>query len=443
MRNTINHIRDYETGIEFTSDELLSKYYNDPREKSKVRRELYKATKNDEKKQLVCSICNEALKLCGGINTKQKLHFRHYQDNKDCPIKTSENKNQKEIDTIRYNGAKESKRHLELKNFIYNCLVKDERFKEPAMERVVKILNDKKSWRRPDISAIFKDKKIVFEVQLQTTYLNVIVEREEDYKFEKTYIMWFFDSTNMEKFRFSEEDIFYANKSNAFIITNETMKLSLEKNKFLFECCYKQPYLNDNLIEEKWESNVISFDDLNFDNINYKVYYYDFDKEVKKLQEKVKIEKKNNKLIELNFEKDIIKKSFIKLAQCNMNSYKIFEDNLKPLLVKFNVLNNSKIIRTIFILHSIREKKVYGWKNKSLIWALNNFFHHNKEYTFLIISMITKSNLWDFILKEDRNDSFKNKVNNWKLRDKNIDNKKYNALFVSLFPELTSENRNK
>jgi competence CoiA-like predicted nuclease len=81
------------------------------------------------------------------------------------------------------------------------------------MEKVVKILKEKKSWRRPDVSAVFKNTKMVFEVQLQTTYLNVIVDREEDYKSEDTYIMWFFDSENIEKFRFSEEDIFYANKS--------------------------------------------------------------------------------------------------------------------------------------------------------------------------------------------------------------------------------------
>lgn len=420
MKYTINYIRDYQTGIEFTSNNLLLKYDNDHRERSVIRRELYKATKDNEEKQLVCSICNHSLKLSGGIGTKQKLHFRHYQDHIGCPITTSENKTQKEIDAIRYNGAKESERHLKLKQFIYNQLIRDNRFQQSAMEKVVKILKEKKSWRRPDVSSIFENKKIVFEVQLQTTYLNVIVDREEDYKSEKTYIMWFFDN-NVNEFRFSEEDIFYANKSNAFVITNETMIESFRQNKFLFECCYKIPFIKNNRIYEKWESEIISFYDLKFDKNNYKVYYYDFDRERNKLEQQNRI-----------------RSSLIKIERFNnIDDWKILENDLKPLFKKYNVIDNHKVIRTIIILYSIKKQKLYGWETHTLIWALNDLFESHIEYFHLIIKMIDENKLGDKIREQDRNKTFAKKANPWReKRNKNIEENKYNNLFITLFPEL-------
>jgi hypothetical protein len=429
MKNSkIQYVRDFKTGLEFKSNDLLLKYENDPRERTQIRRELYGATKEGNEKTLVCSVCNQSLGLYGGKGkTKQILHFRHYQDSSDCPIKTSENLSQKEIDCIRYNGAKESERHKQLKEFIYNRLLQDDRFKESAMEKVVKILNEKKSWRKPDVSAVFEDKKIVFEIQLQTTFLNVIVDRENDYKNEQTYIMWFFDNSNMEKFRFSEEDIFYANNSNAFVITDKTIELSLQENKFLFECCYKKQYIKENMIIEKWENEIISFDDLKFDIINYKVHYHNFDEAKERLKEEL--------------DKSHIENSLMLLEQCDIDEYQIFQNALRTLFEKYGAINkknliSSKVIRTIFILYSVKKQKVYGWDNKDIIWALNNFFHHHEEYSFLVMRIIIANNLGDDLIVEDKNKSFKTKVDQWKKRDKNKDETKYNGLFIELFPEL-------
>lgn len=436
--SSIQYIRDYKSGIEYKSNELLSKYENNPRERSEIRRELYEVTKEGKEKTLVCSVCNQSLRLCGGKGkTKQILHFRHYQDSSDCPIKTSENLSQKEIDCIRYNGAKESERHKQLKEFIYKRLVQDIRFEEPEMEKVVKILNEKKSWRKPDVSAIFENKKIVFEIQLQTTFLNIIVDRENDYKNEQTYIMWFFDNSNMEKFRFSEEDIFYANNSNAFVITDKTIELSLQENKFLFECCYKKPYIEKNSIVEKWANEIISFDDLNFDSVNYKVYYYDFNEEKKRLNIEL------NKPIDCYCKEDI-ENSLKLLKQCDVYEYQNFQKSLSLLFKKYNAITKNKqlhseIIRTIFILYSIKQKQVFGWDNKEIIWALNNFFNHHQQYSFLVIRMIKELNLRAWILEKDVKKTFVKKAQEWNRRDETKDEHKFDKLFIELFPELGNE----
>jgi len=313
------------------------------------------------------------------------------------------------------------------------------------MEKIVKIFNEKKSWRRPDVSAIFQDKSIVFEIQLQTTFLNVIVDREDDYKKEKIYIMWFFDNTNMKKFRFSEEDIFYANKSNAFVITNETMQQSAKEDKFIFECCYKAPYILGDKILERWENKLITFDDLKFNDINYKVYYYEFDKEKEELEKKIKQNKKEmlvpikpyNALQRLVYPtRTEIESS---LGELENNNYEAFQNLLSPLFLKHSALNNSKVQSTIYMLYSVKKQNVFGWKNDNLIWALNNFFNHHNEYGWLIIRMIIVNNLWQELEKKDTNKTFKDKVKHWKDRDKEKDVKTYNELFIELFPELAKK----
>ena len=421
---TIENIRDYDTGEEFKSEIYLADINSDTkneREGFLLRDKLLDIARKNKNKNLVCSTCNQALILCGGGKTKQQLHFRHYKDNEQCPIITNTQYTQKDIDRMRYNGAKESLLHILIKEFIYKQIKQDNRFKNEALEKVIKSISEKKLWRKPDVSSDFLDKKIAFEIQLQTTYLNTIRDREEFFKNKKIYIMWFFNNKNMEKFRFSEKDIFYANKSNAFVITNETMTLSEKEKKFLFECCYKIPFIENECIKEKWENRIISVDDLKFDSDNYKVYYYNFNIEYDNLQRRIE-----NKWLE-------------KLSYCKWYNYELVENDINNLLRQYNIKKSSKFIYILLILYSLKQEKAIGWDNDSLIWTLNNFFEHHKELRHIAIKMIIANNMWDKILKLDIKSTFRKKVNTWKDRDKQSDDNSYNMLLLNLFPELASK----
>lgn len=234
--------------------------------------------------------------------------------------------------------------------------------------------------------------------------------------------MWFFTNKNMEKFRFSEKDIFYANKSNAFVITEETMMMSEKENKILFECCYKIPFIENKFIKEKWENKIISIDNLKFDNESYKVYYYDFDAEKNDLQKKLK-----NELSNLWLQK---------LEKCKWYEYQSVNEEIKELMKKNNVNDEDRLIKILLMTYSVKKVIGIGWDNNSLIWTLNNFFQHNKNYRYIIIKIISKNKLWDKIIHLDDKETFRKKVNEWKLRDTKLDNHKYDSLLVSIFPEL-------
>lgn len=419
---TIVDITNFQTGEELDSAYLLDNLSE--KEIFQLRDRLSEIARKSLDRHLVCSICNQPIILAGRPSKHGTTHyFKHYKDTEECPIVTKNKYSQDEINAIKYNGAKESPRHIYLKEFIYNQIVKDRRFKNEAMEKVVKSFQEKKLWRKPDVSSDFGDTKIVFEIQLQTTYLNVIRDRENFYKNEKIYIMWFFDSSNMEKFRFSEKDIFYANKSNAFVINDETIRLSLKSDKFIFYCYYQTPYINNLKINYEWKSKLITVDDLKFDKKKYKIYYYDLDNEI--------LDEENSKKYPW------LKNFWARLETCRVYDDKIIQDDLQYLLEICNIENSDKLIGIIFTLYSIKKQKVIGYENSSIIWLLNNFIEHYEKYVHIMFKMIDVHNLRDFILDQDRKHTFKKKVN--KHRTKNIiKEKKYNKLLSILFPELVS-----
>jgi hypothetical protein len=53
----------------------------------------------------------------------------------------------------------------------------DEAFSDIHIEQVRKSI-DLKQWRRPDVSSLYKKQLVVFEGQLSTTFLNVIIDRK-------------------------------------------------------------------------------------------------------------------------------------------------------------------------------------------------------------------------------------------------------------------------
>ncbi|MFK2347572.1 hypothetical protein ACIXNR_07275 [Bacteroides fragilis] len=79
----------------------------------------------DGKKVYICGFCKHKLKICGGYGVKkQTLHFRHYKgENKGCIYEDENGPTKEEVLCIKYNGAKESKKHEDYKNFIAEKLL--------------------------------------------------------------------------------------------------------------------------------------------------------------------------------------------------------------------------------------------------------------------------------------------------------------------------------
>jgi len=248
---------------------------------------------------LVCSTCGQLVQISGGRGERKKVtYFKHLKDSKDCPIKTDSNSSKEDILRGKYNGQKEGKEHIETKRLIASFLELNKSTKGEIshcdLEKVIKGNRDFLEWRKPDITSLFKDKTLVFEIQLSTTFLDVICERQHFYKEKQMFILWVFRKFEIEedKQRFTQKDVFYSNNRNAFILNDEAIRLSEENKDLYLLCQYQEPIARGERLIYEWREKYVCLSELIFDEITYKVYYYDVDKAEQKIRQNILERKK-------------------------------------------------------------------------------------------------------------------------------------------------------
>jgi hypothetical protein len=299
-KRTIEYVLNKDDGSTVYADNFFIKPEN---EVFKYRNELQKAIKGIREPLFVCYFCGQNIKINGGGQTKKVLHFAHIKDSDFCHIITDNNYSRLEILRVKFNGAKESPLHFETKNLIKEFIESNSDFSNIKVEKVLKSNTNYLEWKKPDISAIYKKINIVFEIQLSTTFLSVIVDREYFYKENQTYILWIFRNFVIDEFkqRFTEKDVFYSNNRNAFVLDDEAINLSQQNNDLYLLCYYQVPIIKNLKIHYNWESKYVCFEQLTFDEVNFKVFYFDVNKEEEILKEQI-----------LTIEKELREKDFEK-----------------------------------------------------------------------------------------------------------------------------------
>ncbi|MGU5763223.1 DUF6035 family protein [Aeromonas hydrophila] len=290
---------------------------------------------------MLCSTCYQPVILAGRLD--QSFYFRHIKDSDDCPIKTTSHLSFDEINAMKYNGQKEGPLHRVNKLLIAKLLESDATFSRVEVEKTFReenITGIAKKWRRPDVSAINTKLgvRVAFELQVSTTFIDIIIAREEFYKNSAAFILWVFLS--FEEKKFTELDIFYANKSNAFIFDDEAKSASLVAEKLLLKCYYHEYYaeeLQDTAtVSVRAVDRLVSLDDLTYNNDTGKLYFFDSDLSERNAQKQVAIikkEKAKEKLLLENKRREasrleVNKNDFYSIYSTNSNSIK--NNQMKP-----------------------------------------------------------------------------------------------------------------
>jgi len=278
-----------ETGDEINAVDFFKKPES---EIFQYRRRLQEAIDGYAKPKFVCVYCNQLLRLSGKATERGEVSFfSHLHDSDDCEIKTDrENKLTKEqILALKFSKIRESERHKNLKKNIYDCLTN----KTSVTKGVSKVEIEKRiignlpyyNWRQPDISFEYKGKKIVLELQLSTTFLSVVIERDIFYRMNGISIIWVFNFSDNQQFvnlsNMMCKDIYYSNKRNAFVFDEEAIRLSNERKELILKAIWFEPKIEDGRIDLNnsiRKEEYISLSDFKFDDDNYKPYYIDADK---------------------------------------------------------------------------------------------------------------------------------------------------------------------
>jgi hypothetical protein len=258
-----------ETGITLRAQAVLGTDYS---AMVQLRTHL-KDANNKGQPLLRCAICQVQVFICARPDG-QKFFFRHFYENGSCPAITRGDVSRDEIDARKYNGVKESRAHLQMKDWLELCLQADPRFSEVRKEvRWAGALTGE--WRKPDVSAVHQGVRIAFEIQLTSTYLDVIVKRRDFYQREGGLLFWVFASFDNEHRRLMEDDVFYNNNQNAFIVNASTTKASLAKNLLQLECVWQVP--TPDASHSALRRQLVGFDQLTLNQETQQAYFFDYE----------------------------------------------------------------------------------------------------------------------------------------------------------------------
>ena len=411
IKRAIEELLNLETGLFVYSSDLFS---GSEESIFKLRRKLAEDFKS-HKNSLICAICHQPVYIAG--NRQGTFFFKHRHEKGDCPIKTKGMFSQEEINRMKYNGVKESQKHIQLKDFIYQYLSIDSRCKNIQQEKVVKSKIGLKEWKKPDVSCEFQNNKLVFEIQLSTTFLNVIVDRENFYQNEGIFIAWVFNQFNPDKLRFTEKDIYYANKYNALVVNADTIKRSEETGELIFLCYYKAPKIQGNEIVYSWKNRYVTMSDLCFDQSSHKVFYHDFDRAK----------------LSVNFER-----YWIKRMDCCKDE-RIEKDKYYCELFSIQCFSLD-LTRILDGLYSAKNGFPVGFKY-GMLQIANLILTYSKKYGLIFLWALEIYGSKELVLSADHKKTFDKKKKELQrgLKSKDTQYKQdhqYDYIFLILFPDL-------
>lgn len=304
IKRTITDVLNVENGQCIDANDFFKKPLD---ELTVYRSELQKAINGFRDPLFKCYYCKQLIRIRGGKSEPNKrkaeiLHFAHLKDSDDCHIKTNSRFTKEEVDRIKYNGAKESILHQNIKENIAECLSRNQHNNgEISQIEVERVISDKvdKEWKKPDINAYFHTKRIAIELQLSTTWLDVITRRQHFYKEQGIYILWIFNEFNLndDVRKLTFNDVIYTNNQNAYVFDDEMYEQSIVENDLVLRCYYKTYCKNRyNEIEEEWEDSVIRLSDLTFDEKNFRIFYHDAEKQKSKVEQEILSQKRINEI---------------------------------------------------------------------------------------------------------------------------------------------------
>lgn len=231
--------------------------------------------------RFICPECKQPVKISGHKLFKGRVcYFAHFKDSDDCPYKTGTNRTKEEIERLKYSLVQESERHKRLKSVIASVL-QGEKSRLMGVDNVEceKRINSDipyLKWRRPDVYAEYNGRKYVFELQLSTTFVSVIVDRDIFYRLNDYNIIWIFNFEDNEEYinlyNLMCKDIYYANKRNVFIFDADAEEKSKEKGELVLKC----RWLDENGV---WSPDkYVSLDMFQYDEEYHKPFILDADK---------------------------------------------------------------------------------------------------------------------------------------------------------------------
>lgn len=366
------------------------------------------------------------------------FYFKHTLEDGRCSAVTRGSLTQEEITARKYNGAKESRLHQRVKQLLIKSLEADSCFRcIETEERWTDTLTGQ--WRKPDVRAIYSDGQgaeipVVFEVQLSTTFLDVIVERREFYLRNGGLLFWVFAEFFDTGRRLTQDDVFYNNNQNAFVVSEETKVASDELSELCMTCVWSEP--GAGYSEGPLQRKTVSFRELTLDVIRQRAYFFDY--------ESARTELSRAATAGLAQIRQEFERSWSRKDRSSSESTKIwrtFYTNLVAHGIRLRNFSGPPPTALIDALYSAKHGTVVGWGYKKFIEVAHRIATGHPTFLPIFRRALQVYERGPQLEAEDRSRRWAERVKVYRSAMKRGDSKytedgQYDETLIVLFPEL-------
>ncbi|MET4324164.1 DUF6035 family protein [Bradyrhizobium sp. RT5a] len=255
LRRTLKRVVDLASMHSITSDALIAMTKDDYQV---LRREATRA-RLDRKARFVCAKCGHAVYAPREGRTGQPYRKHHPGALQLCPWWTGTPASVDIVSADQFDGAQESPLHAKMKHIVGELLTNDPRTTAGSVVVDEYLILENGRRRRPDVRAIYDGVPLVVEVQLATTQIPIIVQREDFYEnasIRLIWLTWNFEPPTSGRLLSSFEGIFYSHDKNLFSMDDETIALSRQRREVILRAFW--------LDEDAWRSKLVTISDLNW-----------------------------------------------------------------------------------------------------------------------------------------------------------------------------------
>jgi hypothetical protein len=210
--------------------------------------------------RLVCPMCGVTLFLASSMH--KNFYLRHRSEDGSCPAVTHSGLTEAEMRAMKYRGAQESEAHLRTKELLVRSLAADPGFSEVRVEATWRASEGLPGLRRPDVSARHGKLRTAFEVQLSTTFLDVVLGRKRFYRQEGAALVWVLPSFDPSYRRMTTDDILFGNNSNILVVDDATVTASIAASQLVVRVWHRQPRIEGERIIDDWIERLVPWNEL-------------------------------------------------------------------------------------------------------------------------------------------------------------------------------------
>ena len=180
--------------------------------------------------------------------------FAHYPDAAQLCEWHTRARNLDAIDGEHLDKASEGPLHRWLTETLKCMLTYDPEFHDVQLRPVI---SRPPNWRRPDVVAEFQGRLTVFDFQLGTTGLSVIVEREQFYATHGIRYAWVTaDNDHWRLAQQSLQDIYWNNENQIFAIDQNVARMTRINRMLYLNVWIVVPKLNKSGLDAVWERRL-------------------------------------------------------------------------------------------------------------------------------------------------------------------------------------------